>query len=98
MISTEIEGDPVTSDDSIDGRVSFDCFVTVDSVDASSTVLKLSTDDDDDSVVSFSINVSVVVGVVLRRVNRHLFVLFSVCVISPDSEAKMEATAPEAKH
>lgn len=79
-ISMAIEGDPVTSDDSIDPKVSFDWLAFVGSTNASETPSI-----DGAAVVLSLIDAPVVEeGVVLRRVNRKRLklVLFAVVVDS----------------
>lgn len=85
-----IEGDPVTSDDSTDRKVSFDWLEFVDSTNASETPSI-----GGDAVVMSFIDAPVVEeGVVLRRVNRKRLklVLFAVVVdsVSFNSHAEEE--------
>ena len=86
-ISTLIDGEPVTTEVSVEITVSFDWFVAVDSVDGS--VISLVGEDFEVFSTSSVVVVveNVVVGVVLRRVNRILFVLTTLSVPS-ESQAE----------
>lgn len=83
-ISMAIDGGPVTIDVSMESIVSFDGEAVDDVIDEMFAVVVVF------SMTVVSLSVVNVVGVVLRRVNRYLFVLvtfFSAFVVPSDSHA-----------
>lgn len=89
VIFTDISGEPVTTDVSIDTTVSFNDFESVDSLNAETKVLKASIDGVTLFVASPILADVSGVGVVLRLENRILFVVtfFFASVVSFGSHA-----------